>query len=266
MFCHNCGSELPDVARFCAYCGVTQTDSAPASPENNPPRSQSSDGFLPKLKAFAASAADKAKELFGKAKDFVCGLSKKQLIIFGSVALAVIIAIIILFSALCSGCGGAAHGIVEKYLKAVEKEDTAAVTELYLPEYIEQCAEETGFAPEDIVTRIDTVYYIFGGDDQLDVDVKQYNPSQYADMMLGYFPDMTDDEKKAAKEELLSGMEGFADSFRTYYEADISDYSFAVAEVDFEGSEDQLIAVFLVRSNGKWYIANTNYGEMGLDF
>ena len=108
MFCHNCGAELPDVARFCAYCGVSQSESDKQRPVSEQPsfaaRSQASEGFLPKLKTFAASAADKAKELFGKVKDFVCGLSKKQLIIFGSVALAVIIAIIILFSALCSGC------------------------------------------------------------------------------------------------------------------------------------------------------------------
>lgn len=45
MFCHKCGSENPDEARFCAKCGVRIGDTAAPGAEADKPDAESSTGL-----------------------------------------------------------------------------------------------------------------------------------------------------------------------------------------------------------------------------
>lgn len=217
-FCKNCGASLEDNTKFCSNCGteVSACEDAPVQENVEAPAAEG-----------AAPAKPKLSFNIEDIKAYVSTIDKPKAIKLGSIAAAVVVAIIAIIVAISLIFPGP-EAVVKKALNAAIDGNAKAYVNL-LPPFLFEDEDEK----EDMIELYET---IFENMEDMEFEIKKVSK-------------MSSSDKKDIKEG-LEEMEDYLDDFDA---DDVTDFKVVKVRID-DGDDKSTRDMNVIKYKGRWYI------------
>ena len=223
MFCPKCGAAVPDNSQFCPKCGAPAPGgaSAAAQPAPEPVPSPAPQPSSPKLSTKAVGIG---------------------------IAVIAVIAVLLLAFVVVPGCtGGDPKGVVGGYVEATFKGDAKALWNLVVPEMREAALDRNDMDEDEFIDLLD---------DSMSYTVDNLDDYLGDDWTFTY--EITDEDDLDEDD-----LDELKDNYSSWYDADIDpeagkefEVEVSISSADGETDESREMTVVVVKSGGKWYLAN----------
>ena len=217
-FCKNCGASLEDNTKFCSNCG-TEVSACEDAPVQENVEAPAAEGAAPAKRKLSFNIED--------IKAYVSNIDKPKAIKLGSIAAAVVVAIIAIIVAISLIFPGP-EAVVKKALNAAIDGNAKAYVNLLPPFFFEDEDDK-----EDMIELYETVF-----EDMEDMEFEIKKVSK-----------MSSSDKKEIKEG-LEEMEDYLDDFDA---DDVTDFKVVKVRID-DGDDKSTRDMSVIKYKGRWYL------------
>ena len=219
-FCKNCGASLEDNTKFCSNCGaeVSAYEDAPAQENVEAPAAEG-----------AAPAKRKLSFNIDDIKAYVSTIDKPKAIKLGSIAAAVVVAIIAIIVAISLIFPGP-EAVVKKALNAAIDGNAKTFISVVPPFLFEDKDEK-----EDAIDSLDDAFDDAELED-IEFEIKKVSK-------------MSSSDKKNLKEG-LEEMEDYLDDFDA---DDVTDFKTVKVKIS-DGGDNKTVEIDVIKYKGRWYL------------
>lgn len=217
-FCKNCGASLEDNTKFCSNCG-TEVSACEDAPVQENVEAPAAEGAAPAKRKLSFNIED--------IKAYVSNIDKPKAIKLGSIAAAVVVAIVAIIVAI-SLIFPSPEAVVKKALNAAIDGNAKAYVNL-LPPFLFEDEDEK----EDMIELYET---IFENMEDMEFEIKKVSK-------------MSSSDKKDIKEN-LEEMEDYLDDFDA---DDVTDFKVVKVRID-DGDDKSTRDMNVIKYKGRWYL------------
>ena len=217
-FCKNCGASLEDNTKFCSNCG-TEVSACEDAPVQENVEAPAAEGAAPAKRKLSFNIED--------IKAYVSNIDKPKAIKLGSIAAAVVVAIVAIIVAISLIFPGP-EAVVKKALNAAIDGNAKAYVNL-LPPFLFEDEDEK----EDMIELYET---IFEDMEDMEFEIKKVSK-------------MSSSDKKDIKEN-LEEMEDYLDDFDA---DDVTDFKVVKVRID-DGDDKSTRDMNVIKYKGRWYL------------
>ena len=219
-FCKNCGASLEDNTKFCSNCG-TEVSACEDAPVQENVEAPAAEGAAPAKRKLSFNIED--------IKAYFSNIDKPKAIKLGSIAAAVVVAIVAIIVAISLIFPGP-EAVVKKALNAAIDGNAKAFVSVVPPFLFEDKDEK-----EDAIDSLDDAL------DDAEIDDIEFEIKKVTKM--------SSSDKKSLKED-LEDTEDYLDDFDA---DDVTDFKTVKVRID-DGDDKHTIDIDVIKYKGRWYI------------